>query len=176
MGCGMKRFQSQAPSAASRPRRTDSRGFTLVEVVMASMVLLFGIATSIVGMQIGYRSLDLARTLTLSAQVLQSEMELVRMKAWGDIATLASDPDGTAPLQKFETMFVNAAMPRDFKLTRAVADPKTIIVGTGTETVMRQITVTATWKTVDGITHTRSTSTQYCREGLNDYYVTNPSA
>jgi hypothetical protein len=166
--------EPSAAQPAAKPRRTlrGSGGFTLLEVAVAAFVLLFGISSAIVAMQIGYRSMDLARTLTLTAQVLQSEIEIVRMKAWGDIASMASDPDGTKPLQVISKTFANAPMPRDFKLLRQV-DDKIVLDG---EVLMREITVTASWKTIDGISHTRSTSTQYCKEGLNDYYVTYPSS
>ncbi len=170
----MIRFRRpRPPGAALRPLR-DDRAFTIAEVAIASLVLLFGITSAIVAMQIGYKSLDLARTLTLSSQVLQSEIELVRMKPWGEIKGFPEgDPVDLEPSLAPTGHEDKFRLPTEFTLHRVVntirQDPST------SEPLMREIIITATWKTIDGKIHRRSTSTQYCKEGLNDYYVTDPS-
>ena len=43
---------------------------------------------------------------------------------------------------------------------------------TGKVGEMKSITITVTWKGIDGITHTRSSTGYYCKDGLYDYYYT----
>ena len=153
------------PRQLHRPRRDtrhlSSSGFTLVEVACAAFVLLFAIASSVVAMQMGFRSLDYARGVTLSSQILQSEIESIRLLPWGKVKTLAPED---LPLVNLDSVFAQAGRPQDFELDYDFFE---IISGE-----MVRITVTASWKTVDGISHSRSTSTEYCINGLNDFYAT----
>ncbi|HEX2101061.1 MAG TPA: type II secretion system protein [Candidatus Synoicihabitans sp.] len=145
----------------------DQRGFTLAEVAVASVVLLFGIASSIVAMQAGFRSVDMARGLTLASQVLQSEIENIRLLSWEDIKGLeasavisydkADDSKETASDKELQKRFV---------VTRTA--------GPITDNT-RLITITATWTThSDGRRRSRSTFTLYAENGLNDFYTTDP--
>ena len=54
-------MQSAPPSATTRPNRRPDAAFTILEVAMSSFVMAFGIATSIIAMQTGFKSIDLAR-------------------------------------------------------------------------------------------------------------------
>ena len=49
---------------AVRTRRRREGGFTIIEVAMASFIMAFGLATSIIVMQSGYMQVDLARGTT----------------------------------------------------------------------------------------------------------------
>src|SRR5688572_19425444 len=62
--------------------------FTLVEVMMASVVMLFAIATSLTTLQYGLRSVDTARNTTIASQILQSSVELLRLQNWTQITAL----------------------------------------------------------------------------------------
>jgi hypothetical protein len=156
---------SSLHTLSRRSRRLSrAQGFTLVEVACAAFVLLFGIASSIVAMQSGFRSLDYARGLTLSSQILQSEIEAIRLLPWGQVKALPETPPEKLPLVDLDTVFEDAPRPHNFKIYHAFED---VIAGQ-----MLRITVTASWTTLDGITHRRSTSTEYCIDGLNDFYAT----
>lgn len=163
---------SQKASEGRRQRwRLSSRdGFTVLEVTMAAFVLLFAISSALFVMQAGFRALDLARTTTVVSQLLQSEIETVRLMNWGDVSKM--EPE--TPVQIAWAHDGSLKLPRELDLTRTV----TLVPAGGEEAAVepnvRQITVTATWRTTDGRTHTRSTSTQYGKNGLNDYYASAP--
>jgi Tfp pilus assembly protein PilV len=137
-------------------------GFTIIEVAMAAFALAFGLATSIISMQAGYKQMDLARGTTIAAQVIQSEMERLRMLSWTGICALpaSSTFDGSTYFS------ANPDVAGKFTITRTVAANST------NPTEMKDLTVTATWRTIDGRTHSRSFTAVYAKQGLYDYYYT----
>src|SRR5687767_1372146 len=83
---------SAAALAPQRDRRHAGRGgFTIIEVTMATFVMAFGIATSIIALQTGFRALDVARDSTLASQIMQSEIERLRLWPWNNTSTVAVD-------------------------------------------------------------------------------------
>lgn len=129
---------------------------------MAAGVMLFALAGSIVVLQMGFKALDTARKTTLAAQVIQSEMERIRLRPWAQLP-----PTGTITLTDiFPTGTATQDIYKAFTATRTVSDV------TGKVGEMKKITVTVTWNGLDGQSHTRSTDTIYCKDGLNDYYYT----
>ncbi len=155
-----------APSPASRPsaslRRRGLRAFTIAEVMVSTLVLAFGITTSLVAMQMGFRNIDLARGTTIAAQIIQSEMERLRMMSYTTISALPSS-------QTFDgaTYFSSASqIANKFSITRTVTDDATY----GSD--VKNITVSVTWNTIDGRPHTRRFTALYARNGLYDYYYT----
>lgn len=146
-------------------RARAARGFTIMEVMMATFVLALGISTSIIAMQSGFKSLDVARDTTLAAQILQSEIERLRMRSWTsinalpasetvDLSTiLTSDPALAAKFSKFSLVRTKTADPDR---------PGDVM----------DITLRITWNSYDGRAHARSFQTKYMRNGLYDYYYT----
>ena len=142
--------------ALASPRRPGAGGFTLVEVMVASTVLIFGIVTAVTTSQRGLQALDTARNLTAATQIMQSEMERIRLLNWTQLEALQQSGDnavGTA----------GAAGTARFTCTRAITDVKND---------MKQITVTAHWRGYDGREHTVRLITRYGKSGLNDYFYT----
>jgi Tfp pilus assembly protein PilV len=155
------------------PRRLrDTRGFTIVEVALASFVMAFGIATSIIAMQTGFRALDVARDSTLASQIMQSEIERLRLMAWNNPGTVAIDSILELPASEtvsLSSMFsANAALAAKFTVTRTVAAAAD---GTRPDDV-RYITINVVWNSYDGRSHNRSFTTMYSKNGLYDYYYT----
>ena len=106
---------TRLPVPASNRRR--SRGFTIIEVAMATFVMAFGISTAIIAMQAGFKQIDLARGTTIASQIVQSEMERLRMMSWTMIAALPASEsfDGAT---YFST---NADVSGRYTITRTVA-------------------------------------------------------
>src|SRR3954469_18182054 len=75
--------------SSCRSRLRSQRAFTIIEVAMAAGVLALVLSTSVVTMLSGFRTLDVARGTTLASQILQSEMERLRMKSWADVSAMA---------------------------------------------------------------------------------------
>lgn len=136
---------------------------------MAAFVMAFGIATSIIALQMGFRGIDTARSNTLASQIMQSEIERLRLMAWGS----TSDPSGSSIMSMpasetvdISSMFTaNAAITAKFSVTRAVAT-------NGSHSDMKDITITVSWRGYDGKSHTRTFTTIYAKNGLYDYYYT----
>lgn len=143
-------------------RRRAQAGFTIVEVAMASFIMAFGIATSIIAMQSGYKSIDLARGSTLAAQILQSEMERLRMMSWTSINALPS----TSTFDGASYFSSNPDVVGKYTITRTVTADST------RPTEVKNITVQVRWQTYDLRWHQRSFQALYAKNGLYDYYYT----
>ncbi len=130
------------------------RGFTIVEVMVAAAVLALGIASMITVSQRGLQALDNARNLTAASQLMQSEMERVRLMSWTQLQTLQDSGEAKVPLEGAAGRYACSREIRDIR------------------SGMKEITLTATWKGYDGRPHTAKLITRYGRTGLNDYFYT----
>jgi Tfp pilus assembly protein PilV len=165
---------------AVRTRRRREGGFTIIEVAMASFIMAFGLATSIIVMQSGYMQVDLARGTTLASQIIQSEMERLRLLSWTGISTLRTTTDNVLPTSNGTTggnpqgveVFDGATnfgtsgdIAGKFTVTRTVAVD-------ATRSDIMNITISVRWQTYDLRWHTRSFTAIYAQNGLYDYYYT----
>ena len=132
--------------------------FTLVEVMVAATVLVFGILTALSVLQRGNQAFDTARNLSLASQLMQGEMERLRLMSWAQLDALQQSGETKVALDPG----AGAAGER-FQCTRSITDVKTN---------MKEITLTATWNGYDGRPHTAKLITRYGRTGLNDYFYT----
>ncbi|MDP3073287.1 MAG: hypothetical protein Q8N18_23550 [Opitutaceae bacterium] len=150
------------PSDRAARRRGRTAGFTILEVMMATFVMALGIATSIIAMQAGFKHLDLARGTTLASQILQSEMERIRLMSWTGVTGLPASQtfDGAAN-------FTTSA-----KITGKYSVTRTVTADAARPTEARDIAISVTWAGYDGRAHTRSFSSTYVKNGLYDYYYT----
>jgi type II secretory pathway pseudopilin PulG len=135
------------------PRSADLRAFSLVEVMVAATVLVFGLVSVITVSQRGLQALDSARHLSQASQLLQSEMERLRLMSWAQLQAL-QEAGGPAPAD---------ALPAGLVITRDIRDIKT---------GMKEITVAARWRGYDGTEHSARLITRYGKLGLNDYFYT----
>lgn len=138
---------------------------------MAATVMVLGIVTSLTTLQFGMRSVDTARNMTLASQILQSELEILRLQNWAQISALPAsatvDPATSISSGSSTTLdtMLNAIAGR-FTCTRTVA----AISGRAD---IKLITLDVSWLGVDGRSHTVTYQTRYAKNGLSDYfYVT----
>lgn len=143
-----------------RPIRQAQAGFTIIEVAVASFVMAFGIATSIIVMQSGFKQIDVARGTTLASQIIQSEIERVRLMNW----TMVNNLPATQTFNGTEYFGDNASAEK-YEVTRLVADDDD-------RADVKNITVRVRWQTYDGRWQQRSFSAIYAHNGLYDYYYT----
>ncbi|HVZ66153.1 MAG TPA: hypothetical protein VG936_16415 [Lacunisphaera sp.] len=141
-----------------RAARAAHHAFTLVEVMIAAVVLIFGLVTAITTMQRGQQAVDTARNLALATQLMQSEMERLRLKSWSQLEALQSSGETTVTLDSA----AGSAAAR-FTCVRSITTIKTD---------MKEITLTTTWSGYDGREHTARLITRYGKNGLNDYINT----
>jgi Tfp pilus assembly protein PilV len=149
-------------------RRARLAGFTIVEVMMAAMVLVFGIATSLTALQYGMRAVDTARNMTLASQIMQSEMEILRLQNWTQISALPASAtvDPSATITSGTSTGLDATLTTiagRFTVTRTVAD----IAGRSN---IKLITLVVGWSGIDGRSHTLQYQTRYAKSGLSDYF------
>ena len=154
----MLQIKKVLQSTARRFTARCRRGFTIAEVMIAAGVMALAITTAITTMQRAFLALDSARNITLAGQIMQSELEKMRLKDW---ATIAGYPSAETTLT-IDTVFTsNAAIGNRFTLTRTVADA---------HTDMKEITLTVTWRGYDARSNSRSYKTYYGRNGLYDFF------
>src|SRR5262245_11393882 len=125
----MRTNLNPAPDASRRSRaglrarsRSSLRGFTIIEVAMATFVMAFGISTSIIALQMGFKAINVARDETLASQIMQSEIERLRLWPWSK-TTPAGVVDSIVELPATETVSLgstfasNAAIAARFNVT-----------------------------------------------------------
>ena len=158
---------------SSRPpagRLRSQRGFTILEAAFAAGVMAFAISTSIIVLGRGFNSLDSARCISYASQIMQSELEKMRLTSWGDGTTAGTGHTGITAYPMTATTltlagsgFVNAAdLGSRMTVTRTASD-----VHTG----MIKITYTITWTTFDKKTLSRTYVTYYGQKGLYDFFA-----
>ncbi|MCM2274765.1 MAG: hypothetical protein NDI75_08255 [Candidatus Didemnitutus sp.] len=140
-------------------RRTAHRAFTLVEVMIASLVLVFGIVSALAAMQQGMQALDRARHLARATQLMQTEMERLRLKNWDQLESLQA-----AGSQPVAVESAGGGPAGGFTCTRTITSPKA---------GMKEITLTTEWHGFDGRPHRALLVSRYARTGLHDYFTTN---
>lgn len=142
---------------------------------MAAFVLALGIITCLTALQFGMRQVDTARNMTLAGQIMQSEMEILRLQNWAQIVALQtaqSSPTTPAVVDPATSITSGSSTPLDatlttianrFSCTRLVED----VSG---KTDMKQITLNVSWNGVDGRPHTLRFQLRYAKNGLSDYF------
>lgn len=150
------------PSSRRPGFRRRVRGFTIVEVIAAACILAFTIAGSITVLVSGFHALDTARNTTLSAQIIQSEMERIRLLSW----------DGVSALPDSANIQITSIFPASDQVAARFSAVRTTATVSGTSNLVKKITVTVSWTGIDGQSHRRSSTTCYCKNGLYDYYYT----
>lgn len=118
-------------------------------------VLLFVFMSALAALTIGFRMLEEARTSTLASQILQSEMENLRLKNWTQLNALPA----TEPFT-IEVDTALAGFPK-FSCTRSLYTVQADI---------RQAVLTAAWVSKDGRARSRRYVTYIAKEGINDYF------
>lgn len=125
---------------------------------MASIVMAFALTTAITTLQRGFLALDTARNTTLAGQIMQSELERMRLKDWATVNAYEAGPT-TLTLDPVYT--ANAAIRDRFVLTRTTGD---------VHTDMKKITFAISWRSTDGRDLTRTYSAYYGKNGLYDFF------
>jgi hypothetical protein len=158
-----------AASASHRSQRTRKPGarkaFTILEVMLGACVMAFALTTAITTLQRGFASIDSARNYVIAGQIMQSEIEKMRVSPWSSTVTVIGivDYTGSNPAITIDPVFTSQAnIANRFSMIRTMADPKADL---------RQITLTVTWQNYDGRTLSLSYTTYYARYGLYDFFA-----
>lgn len=131
---------------------------TVIEVAMAALIMGLVLATAVTTLQRAFISLQNARDLNIASQMLQSEMEKMRLADW---TTVNSFTTSATPVTLDSTFTSNPFVGDRFSLSRTVADPKTDT---------RIITLRVIWRGADNRQLSRRLAMRYSRNGLYDYF------
>lgn len=150
---------ARAPGrGTSAAPRCDGPGFSLIEVMIASIVMVLAITTAITTLQSGFQAVDTARGYTYASQVMQSELERIRLKTWDQVQSLQESGN------ELVTVGTTGGAPAAaFTCRRTIRDVKID---------MKEITLESTWRGYDGRNHSARFVTRYSRSGLYDYFYT----
>lgn len=153
--------RSSSSFKGTRSRLSNQSGYTILEVAIASFVMVMGLTSSIIAMQVGFRQVELARDCTIASQIMQSEIERIRMMSWSEVNALATS----------STVNISDSFYADTKLAKFGAT-----IGAANDstrpTEVKKITVVVVWTSYDGAAHSRSMSAIYAKNGLYDFYYT----
>lgn len=139
-------------------RMRSQRGITIIEVAVAALIMGLVLATSITTLQRAFISLQNARDLNIASQMLQSEMEKMRLADWATVNGFTT----SATTVTLDTAFTsNPYVGNRFSLSRTVTDPKTDT---------RIITLLVVWRGADNRLLSRRLAMRYSRNGLYDYF------
>ena len=146
-------------------RIQSQRGTTIIEVVIAAVLLAFVISGSVTALSAGLSYTQHARMTTLAGQLTQSVMENLRLNNYSTITAYAGQPQPVS-LNSFISADnfasgLTAGMNVSGTFTTMVASAP----GTLGET---RVVVTTTWPE-NGATYTRKTMSFFTEKGLSDY-------
>jgi Tfp pilus assembly protein PilV len=163
---------------SARLRRPRQEAFTIVEVMMAAVVMLAGVVGMMQVIVSGSEMIDVSRKQTIATQIIHSELDRIRLTTYaqlsdGSTAILLAD---AASPENTSARYTRTAYPElwttltgsSFTCTRTISSVRTDL---------KKIVFTVTWlgntNRVTGATnsrqYTRSGSTHFGRNGL---YVT----
>ncbi len=146
-------------SGLHRARRRAA--FTLVEVMIAFTILIVGLCAALATLQSGFKTIDSARCSTLAAQVMQSQIERLRLLDWTDL-TSSARADVEIPVTDLVPTSASDIAGR-FTLKQSIQ-------AVPSRSGIVEIRLNVTWKGLGSIPHNRSFSTRYAKNGLYDYY------
>lgn len=135
---------------------------------MATVVMVFVFLSALTALQHGFEALDTARNTTLAGQIIQSEIEDIRLKSW---STLPSS--GTIDLSTSVASSLSASEIQ--KLQQRFTATRSITPVSGRESDFRHISIAVDWQDFTGRAHRRAYETYLGRNGLSDYFVTTHS-
>lgn len=167
------------------PIHRSRGGLTLVEVMLASLVMILVFVSSVSALQIGFRILDDARMSTLANQIAQSKIENLRLLNWTSIQALQTSSGGTkdllSPTNEITTILagiVNTANLNRFTFFQLeilnAEDPDSTSTPKATRTNVKTLRVTIRWKGLRQEAHERIYETRYAQDGMFDYDYTAP--
>ena len=163
------------------PLNAAKQGFTLVEVMMASFVLVTVLLSTLTALMQGFALLDTARNTTLAAQIIESQIEDLRLQPWTTINGYSVDTNQAIDLAaaigsnpSLSTAERNSLAQR-FSITRRFTNisGRTGLASDGTTVIptFKRVSFSIAWHDYNNRSHTRSYETLLGYNGLSDYFA-----
>jgi hypothetical protein len=171
------------PTLPNEHKMKSSRGFTIMEVALAATVLALTLVGMIGAIEAGSQMLDLSRKQTIAGHILHGEMDETRQLGW---TTVSSYPSGPTTLStttgdpNYDPALVAIAQQLGwsapfsgfpFTVTRTVGcvqPPQQDLMPSpySSPPIVLQITFTASWTGVTGLSYSRTSTTYVSQNGL----------
>ena len=147
-----------------------SKGFTIVEVMMASAILVVGFMGMIQGVTIGSEMMATARRQTLAAQLISHETEKLRLSSWSTVSGLTTSSTAIT----IDSQFTNSIAACGLTSSTITLARTTANIDTDGDSVtdLKEVTFTVTWNK-SGTTTAAPTPTG---SWLDQLSFSNPSA
>lgn len=136
---------------------------------MAAAVMAMAISTSIMVMGRGFNNLDSARCFSYASQIMQSELEKMRLTKWGNGTAAGNGNEG---ITAYKATLENLPIDATFTSAGDVGSRMTMTrIAENVHAGMIKVTLRISWKTIDGRAMSRSYVTYYGQNGLYDFFV-----
>ncbi|MBC2606848.1 type IV pilus modification PilV family protein [Pelagicoccus albus] len=142
-----------------RSRGKGEGGFTLVEVMVAIMLIGLVLTAAFSTVTQALQTMETSRDYARIAQILQSEMEDLRTMSWSELEALQTSDAGTKELDL--TSEFNEAFGLRYRALRLIEDRYSD---------QKQATIWVKWEDARGNTKTEKTVSWFTQNGLHDYY------
>ncbi len=139
------RSSAAGPEPVERgPALSLSKGFTIVEVMIASVILVVGFMGMIQAITMGSEMLATARRQTLAAQIISHETEKLRLTSW---ATLSALPAASTAITIESPYFDSAISASGLTTSTLTLVRSTANIDTDGDSVtdLKEVTFTVTW-------------------------------
>ena len=166
---GVRGDRARGFKGSRRDSGFRKEGFNIIEVVIATFVMTLVIGTSLTVLARGFSSLDSARCFSTASQIMQSELEKMRLTLWGN-GTAAGN--GTTGVTAYPTTPTTVTIDVSFFADGAAGSRMTMTrTATDVHPGMIKITLTIQWASHDGHPLSRSYTTYYGKNGLYDFFI-----
>ena len=154
---------------------------TLIEVMLAALVMVMVFVSSVTALQSGLRVIDDARMTTLAAQIAQSKIENLRLLNWTKIQAMQSAYSGgtvnlLSPTNEITTILAGAVYTADLNrftfFELKILDSDDPDNPGSTRTNVKTLRLTLRWKGLRQESHERIFETRYAQDGMFDYDYT----
>lgn len=122
----------------------------------ASCVLMLGVGGTALTIKTSMETISHARYLGATSQVMQSELERLRLRNWSQLQAIQDSHDETVAI-------TNVPAGSNLTCSRRISDLRD---------GLKEITIEARWGGSHERPHTARLVTRYARNGLNDYFYT----
>jgi len=137
----------------------------MIEVLIASTLLVFTIGSAISALSAGLGYARHARMTTLANQITQSAMEQLRLANYTTISTYAAQAQPVS----FDGIIASDNFASNFTTGMSVQVQFTTLAASGPGALGKtQLTITTTWPE-NGVTYTRKTTSIFTEKGMSDY-------
>ncbi len=146
--------------------RKAQQASTIVEVVIATVIIAIAGAGVITSINYGLFIMQLARENARASQIMLERLESVRLYNWSEVTNAGYVP--TTFTDVYDPQAGTNQQGTVYSGTLTVSDPIFSSASPSYSNAMRQFTVTLQW-TTGRVPHTRSLTTYVAKDGLQNY-------